>query len=207
MAISDYVEQILSSPVYVFDGIIEKLIGKNMHFAKIELGRYPIDIDSVLIESIKSILEDLEEEEGVISRFLYNRFGFEVRKNKRREQLLYLGSELKTQHVKIKNRLYGLYRQKERLSYSIVDLGRLTEGFNTKEMFFESDSMKNKSKFYVGEIERKIEELQSTQLSLLMKHDDLSEIEGIYSKLFQRIPRHQDLHEETHLLLQHSIKS
>ncbi|CAA6804564.1 MAG: Unknown protein [uncultured Sulfurovum sp.] len=207
MAISDYVEQILSSPVYVFDGIIEKLIGKNVHFAKIELGRHPICIDAVLIESIKSILKDLEEEEGFISRFLYRKFGFEVRKNKRREQLIYLGSELKTQHFKIKNRLYGLYRQKERLTYSILDLGRLTEGFDTKEMFFESESMKNKSKFYVGEIGLQIDELQSLQLSLLMKHDDLSEIEGIYSKLFQRIPRHQDLHEEAHLLLQNSIKS
>jgi hypothetical protein len=105
MEISNYVEQILSSPVYVFDGILEKLIGKNLHFAKIELRRYSFKIDATLIESIKEILKDLEVEEGCFSRFLYASFGFEIHKNKRREQLLYVGSELKTQHIKIKSRL------------------------------------------------------------------------------------------------------
>lgn len=207
MAIGNYVEQILSSPVYVFDGIIEKLIGKNLHFAKIELRRYSFKMDAVLLESIKSILKDLEQEEGVISRFLYANFGFEVRKNKRREQLLYLGSELKTQHKKIKSRLYGIFRQKERLAYSIVDLRRLNEGFRAKDMFFESDSVKNKNKFYIDELARKIEELQSIQLSLLMKYDDLCEIEKIYHKLFKSIPRNENLHEETYLLSVQAIKA
>lgn len=201
MAISEYVEQILSSPVYVFDTILEKLIGKNVHYAKIELSRYPIVMDAVLLESIKSILEDLNKEEGRISRFLYQSFGFQIRKNKRREQLIYLGSELTTQHRKIKNRLYQVQRQKERLSYSIVDLGRLAEGFKNKDMFFESQMIKNKNTFYLNEIRRKVKELQEIELSLLMKYDDLSEIEKIYHKLFKSIPRYQDLNEESHLLL------
>lgn len=207
MAISDYVDQILSSPVYVFDSILEKLIGKNVHYAKIELSRHSIEIDAVLLESIKSILKDLKAEEGFFSRFLYQKFGIEIRENKRREQLIYLGSELKTQHDKIKNRLYKLHRQKERLSYSIVDLGRLSEGFKSKDMFFEGDTMKNKSKFYVDEIQRNIKDLQEIQLTLHMKHDDLSEVEKIYHKLFKSIPRHEDLHEETHLLLSSSKKN
>jgi hypothetical protein len=207
MAISDYVEQILSSPVYVFDGIIEKLIGKNLHFAKIELSRYSCKIDATLIESIKSILKDLNEEEGMVSRFLYARFGFEIKKNKRREQLLYLGSELKVQHKKIMSRLYGVHRQKERLSYSIVDLKRLSEGFIAKDLLFEGDKVKNKNKFYIEEVERKIDELQKIQLSLLMKYDDLSEIEKIYHKIFKSIPRHENLNEETHLLLARPIKT
>jgi len=158
-------------------------------------------MDAVLLESIKSILEDLNKEEGRISRFLYQSFGFQIRKNKRREQLIYLGSELKTQHRKIKNRLYQLQRQKERLSYSIVDLGRLSEGFKNKDMFFESQMIKNKNTFYLNEIRRKVKELQEIELSLLMKYDDLSEVEKIYHKLFKSIPRYQDLNEESHLLL------
>ena len=207
MAISDYVEQILSSPVYVFDGIIEKLISKNLHLAKIELRRHSFEMDSILIESIKSILKDLDKEEGVVSRFLYAKFGFEIRKNKRREQLFYLGSELKAQHEKIISRVYGIYRQKERLSYSIVDLKRISEGFQGRNMFFESDNVKNKNKFYMDEVERKIEELQKIQLSLLMKHDDLAEIEVIYHKLFKSIPRHENLKEETYLLLAKPVKA
>ncbi|CAA6808715.1 MAG: Unknown protein [uncultured Sulfurovum sp.] len=53
MSINNYVEQILSSPVYVFDGIIEKLIGKNVHYSKIELSRYPIQIDDKYLPKIK----------------------------------------------------------------------------------------------------------------------------------------------------------
>jgi hypothetical protein len=207
MAFTDYVEQILSSPVYVFDGIIDKLIGKNHHLSKIELRRHSFELDVILIESIKSILKDLEKEEGVVSRFLYANFGFEIRKNKRREQLLYLGSELKVQHKKIMSKLYEIYRQKERLSYCIIDLKRLTEGFHNKNMFFESDNVKNKNRFYIDEVERKIQELQKTELSLLMKYDNLSEIEKIYHKLFKNIPRHENLFEETHLLLARPLKT
>jgi len=201
MAIENYVGQILSSPVYVFDGIIEKLIGKNIHTAKIELTRYRIEIDAILVDSIKSVLKDLKEEEGVISRFFYSTFGIEFRKNKRREQLLYLGSELKIQHSKIKNKLQALHRQKERLTYSITDLGRLQEGFSDKSMFFENDKVKNKSKFYINEIDGQIEELQSCQCSLLTKYNDLYDIEKIYHRLYKRIPRYYELCEETHLLL------
>ncbi|CAA6820222.1 MAG: Unknown protein [uncultured Sulfurovum sp.] len=99
-----------------------------------------------------------------------------------------------------------MHRQKERLAYTIVDLRRLSEGFNSRDMFFESDNVKNKSKFYVAEVERSIHELQRTELSLLMKHETLSEIEKIYHKLFRSIPRCDSLHEETHLLLAQPLK-
>jgi len=207
MAVENYVGQILNSPVYVFDGIIDKLIGKNIHAAKIELTRYRIEIDAILIDSIKSILSDIREEEGVISRFLYSTFGFEFRKNKRREQLLYLGSELKTQHSKIKRKLHALDRQKERLSYSITDLGRLKEGFSDKNMFFESNKVKNKSKFFINEIDGQMKQLQECQFSLLMKYNDLYDIEKMYHRLYKRIPRYQELREETHLLLSFSSKN
>ena len=201
MAIDNYVGQILNSPVYIFDGIIEKLIGKNIHYAKIELTRYRIEVDTVLLESIKSVLEDLNAEEGIFSRFLYSKFGIELRKNKRREQLLYLGSELKSQHSKIKNKLHVMDRQKERLSFSIIDLSRLKEGFSEKSMFFENEKNKNKSKFFINEIEGKIKELQDLQLSILMRYNDLSDIEKVYNNLFMKIPRYHELQEETYLLL------
>jgi len=201
MAIDNYVGQILNSPVYIFDGIIEKLIGKNIHYAKIELTRYRIEVDTVLFESIKSVLEDLNAEEGVISRFFYSKFGIELRKNKRREQLLYLGSELKSQHSKIKNKLRVLERQKERLSFSIIDLNRLKEGFSEKNMFFENEKNKNKSKFFINEIEGQIKQIQDLQLSVLMRYNDLSDIEKVYNNLLMKIPRYHELQEETYLLL------
>ncbi len=201
MAIESYIEDILHSPVYVFDEIVEKIIDKNAYFAEIELKRCPLKVDSILFESIKSILKDLKEEEGVFSCFLYATFGVEIRKNKRREQLIYLGSELKTQHIRIQKNLRSIRRQQERLSYSINDLERLKDAFLTKNMFFENDKVKNKSKFFMSKIESKMSTLEEYQVSLLMKYNDLVEVEKLYQQLFIQIPRYHELCEETHLLL------
>ncbi len=201
MAVESYIDDILYSPVYVFDEIVAKIVDKNISFAQIELKRYPLEVDSTLFESIKLILKDLKEEEGVFSRFLYATFGVEIRKNKRREQLIYLGSELKTQHRKIQANLRSIQRQQERLSYSIHDLERLKDAFLTKNMFFENDKVKNKSKFFMSEIENKISSLEEYQISLLMKYNDLVEVEKLYEQLLKQIPRYQELREETHLLL------
>ncbi len=206
MEISNYVEQILNNPVYVFDTIIEKIIGKNIHFTKIELSRHSIKMDSVLIESIKSILSDLEKEEGVISHWLYLKFGVEIRKNKRRKQLIYLGSELKMQQTKIKMRLDGFHRQKEKVSYSIINLERLVEGLENQNVFCETKTMKNKNMFFISEVKFKIKELRKLQLLLLMKYDNLSEIEKIYHIIFKSIPQHEKLHEETQFLLAKRVK-
>ena len=201
MAIENYVDDILYSPVYVFDDIVSKIIDKNIYFAEIELKRCPLEVDSILFESIKSILKDLKEEEGFLSRFIYATFGVEIRKNKRRQQLIYLGSELKTQHIKIKENLRSIQRQQEQLTYSINDLERLKEAFLTKNMFFENDKVKNKSKFFMSEIESKMSSLEEYQLSLLMKYNDLVEVEKLYQQLFIQIPRYHELREETYLLL------
>ena len=201
MSKDNYVDNILHSPVYLFDEIIEKLVARNFYTAKIELKRQQIEMDTILFSSINSILNDLKKEEGLISRFLYAQFGFEFHKNKRREQLIYLGSELKTHHSKVKSRSYVLKRQMERLSYTIVDLERLLSQFSSKNMFLENDKIKNKSKFYIHEIEEKIGELDILRLSLLVQYNELSELEKEYNKLLKKIPAYQKLREDTHLLL------
>ena len=201
MAVENYINDILDSPTYVFDQIIDKIIGNNIKHAKIELKRHSTDVDVVLFEAIKSILKDLREEEGVISRFLYSKFGIELRKNKRREQLIYLGSQLKTQHAKVKSELFRLYRQKERVSLSVVDLKRLSEGFKGKRFYFKDKKSLNKSKFYMKEIGIKIENLKECELLLSSKHNNLSETEKMYDSMLKKIPRYHQLQEENHLLL------
>ncbi len=206
MAVESYIDNILYSPVYVFDEIVTKVIDKNISFAEIELKRCPLEIDSVLFESIKSILKDLKEEEGRFSRFLYATFGVEIRKNKRREQLIYLGAELKTQHSRVQENLRSIEKLEKRLSYSLNDLERLKDAFLTKNMFFESDKVRNKSRFFMCEIERKMSKLEDYQVSLLMKYNNLVEVEKLCWRLFIQIPRYDKLHEETYLLLLPSAK-
>jgi len=208
MAIDKYVNQILDSPAYVFDEIIAKLIGKNIENAKIELLRHTTDVDNVLFEAIKSIIRDLKIEEGIIDSFFYNIFGVEIRKNKRREQLIVLGSQLKTQHSKVKSELFRIYRQTERLSLIIIDLKRLEESFRGKNIYFQNEKTLNKSKFFISEIEEKITLLKEYQCSLESKHNSVNDIEKVYNSLFKRIPRYQKIEEESylHLLSKKRIK-
>ena len=201
MAVENYTEDILDSPTYIFDQIIEKIVGNNIKHAKIELKRHSTDVDVILFEAIKSILKDLREEEGVISRFLYSKFGIELRKNKRREQLIYLGSQLKTQHSKVKSELFRLYRQRERISLSVVDLKRLSDGFTGKKFYFKDKKTLNKSKFYMKEIGIKIEILIECELFLDSKHNNLGDTEKMYDSLLKKIPRYHELQEENHMLL------
>ena len=201
MAIDGYVKQILDSPAYVFDDILGKLIGKNIQNAKIELLRHSTDVDDVLFEAIKSILEDLRAEEGVVSRFFYNVFGVELRKNKRREQLIVLGSQLKTQHSKVKSELFRVYRQTERLSLSISDLKRLESSFRGKNIYFQSEQTLNKTKFFLSEIEAQITVLQEYQCSLELKHNRVMDIEKVYNNLCKKIPRYHELQEERNVQL------
>ena len=201
MAIDEYVNQILDSPAYVFDEIVSKLVGKNIENAKIELVRQTTDVDNVLFEAIKSIVEDLRAEEGLFSRFFYNVFGVELIKNKRREQLIVLGSQLKTKHSKVKSELFRIYRQTERLSLSITDLKRLEESFRGKNIYFQSEQTLNKSKFFITEIEEKIIMLKNYQSSLESKYNSVNDIEKVYDSLFKKIPRYQELEEESYLHL------
>ena len=201
MAIHEYANQILESPMYVFDDIIETLIGKNIQHAKIELLRHTTDVDSILFEAIKSILNDLKEEESIISRFFYNAFGIELIKNKRREQLILLGGQLKTKHSKVKSELFRIYRQIERLSLSIVDLKRLEESFRGKNIYFQNEKTLNKTNFCISEIEVTVMSLKQYQVSLESKHNSVRDIEKVYEMLSKKIPRYQEVQEENALHL------
>ena len=199
MPIDSYVNNILNSPAYVFDDIIEKLIGKNIQNAKIEMLRHSTDVDNILFEAIKSILIDLRDEEGAFSRFLYKKFGIELRKNKRREQLILLGGQLKTQHSKVKSERFRVYRQTQRLSLSIIDLKRLEESFCGKNIYFQNEQTLNKSNFFIAEVKEKISLLKGYQASLESKHTRINDIEKIYNTLFKQIPRYHELQEESNL--------
>ena len=207
MAIDEYVKKILDSPAYVFDDILAKFIDKDLQNAKVELLRHTTDVDDILFEAIKSILKDLRAEEGIVSRFFYNNFGIELRTNKRRKQLIVLGSQLKTQHSKVKSELFRIYRQTERLSLSIIDLKRLESSFRGKNIYFQSEQLLNKSKFFLSEIEAQIVVLQKYQCSLESKHNSVMAIEKVYNKLSKKIPRYHELQEMSYPYLLPYIKN
>jgi len=201
MAIESYVDDILQSPESTFRKIISKIILRSDKDAKIELVRQHTEIDEILFEAIKSILNDLKLEEGVISRFLYKYFNIEILKNKKREQLILLGSQLKTQYNKVIHERKRVDIHINNLLASLANLRRLKEAFNTKITVLELHRERNKSKSYIRKISRKIEELNQYKNGLEKKQHTLLDIEKQYRHLYHQIPRYYALQEEHYLTL------
>jgi len=102
MAIESYVKNILNSPEATFRKIVSKIVQESDKSAKIELVRQHMEVDEVLFLAIKSILNDLKIEESLFSQLLYKYLNIELVKNKKREQLIILGTQLKTQYSRVK---------------------------------------------------------------------------------------------------------
>ena len=92
------IENILKSRKDVFYEMLNKLTQTNIDLAKTELEHDCCNIDEQLFDAIVLTLNKLHSEEDLISRFLYSSFGIERYKNKRREQLLILGKQLKSKY-------------------------------------------------------------------------------------------------------------
>jgi len=199
MAIESYVEDILDSSESTFRKIISTIVAKSDKSAKIEIVRQHTQVDTILFEAIKSILNDLRKEEGVISRLLYKFLGIEIFKNKKREQLIILGSELKTKKGKIK-------REKNRVSIhisnilsSLENLELLKDSFYNKSRYFQSKKDINRGESIIKRISNKIDELNTYRYSLEQKQTNICDTEKIYNSLYLQIPRYYELKEEIYI--------
>jgi hypothetical protein len=201
MAIESYVDDILQSPESTFRKIISRVIIRRDKDAKIELVRQYTEVDETLFEAIKSILNDLKIEEGRISRFLYRYFKIEIFKNKKREQLILLGSQLKTQYSKLKKEKRRVDMHIDNLLDSLENLRRLKEAFVNKIDTLKLRQERNKSHAYIRKISHRIEELNRYKSALEQKQEKLFETEKLYRNLYYQIPRYYELREEHYLNL------
>nr|MCH9741440.1 hypothetical protein [Campylobacterota bacterium] len=166
MAVESYVDDILESSEAVFRRIMSTIIAKSDQNAKIELVRQYTIVDTVLFEAIKSILNDLKVEEGMISRFLYKYFNIEIFKNKKREQLIILGSQLKIQYSNLQEEKQRVMIHIESIMLSISNLERLKIAFENRRELLSQHSQLNKSNALIKKINAKIEELSGYHISL-----------------------------------------
>lgn len=199
MLIENYINDIFNNPIYIFDQIIKKVIGENIKQAQRELKRHSTDVDVILFKAIKSVLKDISTEEGVISSFIYRKFGIELQKNKKREQLVYLGSQLKAQYNKVKSERSRLYKQKERISSCLADLNRIADSFNGKKYSFGDEQTYLKRKYCIKEIDEKIETLKEYELLLESKYNNFGDTEKVYRALLKKIPRYYKLQDNSNL--------
>jgi len=195
------IENILKSQDDIFDGLILKLTEHNINDSIRELGLKESGIDIVLFDAINLILKDIKNEENYISRLLYRIFKFEIKKSVRREQLIILGSQLKSQYIILKKDIYRINSCIANIDSSKKNLERLQKAFFNKNMFIFDQGMLQKSQFYIRKLVTKSRELESYQLSLKNRVDSLNCYEKSYRTLFKRIPRYHELQEDSYLQL------
>ncbi|SFV56700.1 hypothetical protein MNB_SV-12-1753 [hydrothermal vent metagenome] len=184
-----------------------KIIQKSDRDAKIELVRQYTEVDEILFEAIKAILKDLKVEEGVISQFLYRYFNIEIVKNKKREQLIILGTQLKTQYTRLRKEQNRVNIHILNLSLSLDNLKRLKEAFHNKRELILTDKEFNKSNAFIKKLNSKIDELSEYKNSLKQKYIKLNETEKVYKNLYKQIPRYYELQEDNFMnLLAPSVK-
>jgi predicted RNase H-like nuclease (RuvC/YqgF family) len=206
MAIESYVENILKSPELTFRKIVSKIVQKSDKSAKIELIRQHIEVDEILFAAIKSILNDLRLEEGMVSQFLYRYFNIELVKNKKREQLIILGTELKTQYSRLKREQNSVDIHILNLTLSLDNLKRLKDAFDNKRDSLQRDKEINKSDAFIKKLNSTIDELSKYRDALKQKSLKLSETERLYLNLYRQIPRYYELQEESMITLLASPK-
>ncbi len=194
------IENILKSHKSVFQEILAKITQNNIDVAKQEL-QLNTKLDTVLFDAINLTVEQLKKEEGLISRFLYHSFGIGKNKNKRREQLILLGSQLKTQYTQTNKTLLRAKHYHENLYSSLKNLSRLRKGFNDKIAFLPSTLLQERSHIYIQQIDAQINTVNEYQSTLDEKIKLLKYHMSEYERLFKKIPRYHELREEIYLEL------
>ncbi len=201
MSLRINIEKILQSPENIFKEILTKLTNKTISDAKKELNSKYKELDTILFDAINLVLTDLKNEESYISRLLYRMFKIEIKRNIRREQLIILGSQLKSQHRDIKKDIYRVKLFLYNISSTIKNLKRLEEAFKDKNKSIFELNMLDKSNYYLGRITAKIKELERLQDPLEDSLNILEAKEKKYNSLFKKIPRYYELNEEVYLQL------
>ncbi len=195
------IENILNSPEHLFKEILIKLTQKNIEDAKKELSIKNREIDTVLFDAIKLVLSDLKNEESYISRLLYSLFKIEFTRNIRREQLIILGSQLKSQHTKLRKDIYRINTYIHNIKITLKNLQRLDKAFREKNTSIFEQDMLNKSRYYLDRINHKYIELDKYKDRLEDKLNIVEAIEKKYRTLLKKIPRYYELNEQIYLQL------
>lgn len=195
------IENILKSHKDVFYEILNKLTHNNIDLAKTELERTNCELDEQLFEAIELTLDKLRDEEGFLSRFLYSSFGIGRHKNKRRDQLLILGGQLKSQYNETQRTLTRIKHYEENLDSSRKNLYKLRQGFQNKIAFLPSILLQERSQKYMEQIDFHIKRIHEYETALEERRQRLKANTYEYKSLFKRIPRYHELREENYLEL------
>lgn len=195
------IENILQSHKSVFHDILVQLTQTNIELSQQELEDNTDWLDQQLFDAINLTLNKLHDEESFFSCLLYRSFNIGREKNKRRDQLIILGGQLKSQYDGQHRSLNRIDTYHDNLSHSLKNLNKLREGFHNKLAFLPSVLMQERSQNYIDLIDTYLQDINEYQQALAKKKERLKSNLLLYKKLLKRIPRYHDLREETYLAL------
>ena len=198
MSISINIGNILNSSTETFHEIIDKLQKENIELSKQEVA-LKNEFDNTLVEAILLTIEELKEEEGFMSRLLYSSFGIGKEKNKRREQLIILGSQLKSQLSSIEENIQKSRQYKKNLYHSKKNLTHLHKAFKDKIPFLNNYTLQNRAINYMKETNRNIERVTICEDELEIRINHLKNTLNQYRKVLRKIPRYYKLKEESYV--------
>jgi len=179
----------------IFYEIIEKIELGNLSDARQELS-IPYTLDRVLIDAIEFTLKKLKKEESFFSQIIYKSFGIGKEKNKRREQLILLGAQLKSEISQIERDRHRIQFFADNLYGYLQNLSLLSEALGKKKPLLPSESLEIRCQNYLKELYIKMDESNSYYDALNMKGIYLESCIYKYREVLKKIPRYRTIEEE-----------
>jgi len=192
------IDKLLNTDEAVFENILNKLYLENLSNSDNEL-ELKYKFNHKLYEVIDFTLLKLKEEEGILSRILYNSFGVGKKKNKRRKQLILLGTQLKTEIGKLDRDVTRVHHYHQSSLSSVDALTRFSSGFGRKIHILEDDTLADKCNRYLKRIYLVIDRVDKSTQELDKKSLLLESSADKYRGLLKRIPRYHELNDNKYL--------
>ena len=189
------IDKILNSKNDVFYEVVKKIELNNLSNARKEL-QLEHNLNMVLIDAIEFSLKKLKSEENFLSQMLYSSFGIGKEKNQRREQLVSLGGQLKSQISQFERDRNRIKFHYDNVVSSLQNFTSLSEAFGRKMHFLINPERENRCQKYLKELYRKMDESNACQKELSLKSIYLESCLFKYKELLKTIPRHHELKEE-----------
>jgi len=189
------IDKILNSTNDVFYEIVEKIELNHISDAKKELEKQQ-HLNTELIDAIEFSLSRLKSEENLLSQILYNSFGIGKTKNRRREQLIVLGSQLKGQITQFERDQKRVNFHYENVVATLKNLTKLSQGFGRKMNFLVNEKLQKRAQTYLKELYLKMDIANTCQKELSLKSIYLESCLFKYKEVLKKIPRHHEIKEE-----------
>ncbi|HHD75413.1 MAG TPA: hypothetical protein ENK82_06020 [Campylobacterales bacterium] len=192
------IDTILKNDEKKFLILLDQIVLHNIEAAKKELNEFD-KFNKVLYETVEFTIQKHNEEEGILSKLFYRTFGIGKNSNKRREQLLMLGGNLKAHINQLKRDRKRVYYHYNNICSSDESLNILSQSFSEKVISLTDIKKRNLCNKYLKLIYTKIDEVDTFKKSLDMKDLYLESCISNYKRLLKRIPRNKEITEEKYI--------